>query len=75
MEREKEKEKKEQQKDKRCGDNAASDKRLDGWIVLHLGPGTGDPTRIGSLQGSGRDRAGQGRQQANKPTEKRDDCT
>lgn len=35
----------EQQKDKRCGDNAASDKRLDGWIVLHLGPRP-EPSRV-----------------------------
>jgi len=71
-----------QQKDKRCGDNAASDKRLDGWIVLHLG--TRDPeTATGIGTGIGTEAEGHvegGKrlatsEQANKPTEKRDDCT
>lgn len=72
----------EQQKDKRCGDSAASDKRLDGWIVLHLGPSRVESSRAGpgryrdgTEDGTEKARPGRGRQQANKPTEKRDDCT
>lgn len=64
----------EQQKDKRCGDNPASDKRLDGWIVLHLGPSRAEPSRVdpgryrdrnGGRDGEGQ--AGAGSKQINQP--------